>query len=359
MAVNIYSTYSDAIPSTLNVDRPANFDLVNWVLNENYLNEVAADGQNFTAGDIQLAIWKLIDNNETTVDLNPFSPTRAQEIYDDVVAEFGMSAINNPMDSYTPGFGDTLAVLAVPVTSRGTFSGKQIIIMEVDMPTTATLTNLASASITSGNVTQTVTASADLNFDINLNAPPSQLDPLKRFDFVGGASADVLFGTDKNDTFNGLAGRDTLTGNGGSDIFKVQFGQSLWSASDTITDLVVDVDKIDILNAGATVNIGSLSWATQTAVSSLTSTSLTNVINSVFADKNGALAGLQTLGVNEAALVNVTIGSSPTPTTYLIVNGGQSTFETGVDTVINVTGYQGSLPTSGAITPSLLFVTNP
>ena len=361
MSVNVYSTYSDVIPAELNVDRPENFDLVNWVLNENYLTQTAdADGQNFTAGDIQLAIWKLIDNDEATVDLNPFSPQRAQEIYNDVVAEFGLTAIDNATDSYTPGFGDTLAVLAVPVNSRGTFSGKQIVIMEVDMPTTATLTNLASASITSGGVTQTVTASADINFDINFGIDSGFIDPFDNNNqFIGTTNGDVLFGTDKDDIINGLAGRDTLTGNGGFDIFKVQFGQSLWSTSDTITDLVVGVDKIDILNAGATVNVGSLSWAAPRTISSLTSTNLTSVINSVFADKNGELNGTQVLGVNEAALVNVTIGSSSTPTTYLIVNGGLSGYETGVDTVVNITGYQGSLPTSGAITPSLLFVTNP
>lgn len=79
------------------------------------------------------------------------------------------------------------------------------------------------------------------------------------------------------------------------------------------------------------------------------SATLANVVSAVFTDANGSSSGNQALGVNSAALVVAT--ASGIAGTYLIVNDGSNGFQSANDLVINLTGYSGSLPGLGAITP--------
>ncbi|MEH2424772.1 MAG: M10 family metallopeptidase C-terminal domain-containing protein [Nostoc sp.] len=67
---------------------------------------------------------------------------------------------------------------------------------------------------------------------------------------TGNSIANVLNGDDENNFLNGGAGADTLNGGVGTDIFIFQFGQSLVSASDRITDFTIGTDKIDLLTQG-------------------------------------------------------------------------------------------------------------
>ena len=93
---------------------------------------------------------------------------------------------------------------------------------------------------------------------------------------------------------------------------------------------------------------------TFTCAANSTANSLTNVVNSVFTDANGALGGNQALGVNSAALVNVTtagIGG-----TYLVINDGVAGFQSGNDLLVNITGCTGTLPALGAIAVNNFFI---
>jgi hypothetical protein len=73
-----------------------------------------------------------------------------------------------------------------------------------------------------------------------------------------------------------------------------------------------------------------------------------------FIDANGATAGNQALGVNGAALVNVT--TAGIAGSCLVVNDGTAGFQTANDSVVNITGFSGTLPGLGAITPSSFFI---
>ena len=84
------------------------------------------------------------------------------------------------------------------------------------------------------------------------------------------------------------------------------------------------------------------------------STNLATLISNVFSDTNGALVGNQALGLNSAALVVAT--ASAIAGTYLIINDATIGFQSTTDLLINMTGYSGSLPGLGSITPSTWFV---
>jgi hypothetical protein len=147
-----------------------------------------------------------------------------------------------------------------------------------------------------------------------------------------------------------MAGRDTLTGLQGADTFVFQFGQSLVSAVDRITDLAIATDKIDLLTAGGAA-MGAPTALSRAANSA--ATSLSSAVSQVFADANGALAGSQALGLNQAALVQVT--TSGIAGTYVIINDGAAGFQSANDLVINISGYTGTLPGLGAIAVNTFF----
>ena len=182
----------------------------------------------------------------------------------------------------------------------------------------------------------------------------------------GGAGADILNGQDgsdtlnggtENDTLNGGAGLDTLTGGTGIDTFIFQFGHS-GSSPDRITDFAIGTDKIDLLTSTglATTAPTSFSRATNSAAANLTA-----VVQGVFTDANGAIAGNQGLGINSVALVQVT--TAGIAGTYLVINNGTAGFQNSIfngnnnDLVVNITGFTGGmLPPLGPISVNSFFV---
>ncbi|MBO6589808.1 MAG: hypothetical protein JJ885_06985 [Muricauda sp.] len=104
---NAYSSYS-VIPDS-GIEQPENFDLINWIINQNFVGKASSGGELFTFGDVQYAMWVLIDNlaydcNDCS-NLNPWEINRAQEIID--------AALLNG-EGYEPGIGDLLGVVIIP-----------------------------------------------------------------------------------------------------------------------------------------------------------------------------------------------------------------------------------------------------
>jgi Ca2+-binding RTX toxin-like protein len=158
-------------------------------------------------------------------------------------------------------------------------------------------------------------------------------------------------GNSLNNTLTGNSGNNTLTGGIGSDIFVFQFGQSPVSGADRITDFAIGTDRIDLLSSSGGVLAAPTSFG---RAADSTATTLTNVVNSVFTDANGGLTGNQALGVNSAALVQVT--TVAIAGTYLVINDSTAGFQSSNDLLINITGFTGTLPALGDITVSNFFI---
>ena len=130
-----------------------------------------------------------------------------------------------------------------------------------------------------------------------------------------------------------------------------QFGQSILSALDHITDFAIGTDKIDLLTAGGAAMAAPAAFS---RAANNSATTLSSVISNVFTDANGGLAGNQGLGLNSAALV--VASASAIAGTYLVINDGVAGFQAATDLVINLTGHTGTLPGLGTITASTWFV---
>jgi Ca2+-binding RTX toxin-like protein len=157
---------------------------------------------------------------------------------------------------------------------------------------------------------------------------------------------DTLYGDAGADTLDGGAGADTMNGGSGVDIFAFRFGQSSDTLTDRVLDFTIGTDKIDIFTpAGvAAPRPTALTRANDNSIA----TTLLSLATSVYADANGATAGNQALGNGNAAIVVSTIAGIAG--TYLIVDDGVAGFNSN-DLVVNITGFSGSLPALGAITP--------
>lgn len=167
---------------------------------------------------------------------------------------------------------------------------------------------------------------------------------------TGNGGNDSLVGGSGNDTLNGSAGRDTLNGGDGNDIYVFRFGESKSSAIDRISGLAIAIDKIDLIaqNGAALGQPSAFSRANDS-----TAATITDLVNQVFADTNGQQSGQQPLAINAAALVKVT---GTIAGTYLIINDNVSGFQDTNDTLVNITGYQGTLPNLGSIPVGNFFV---
>ncbi|WP_298555556.1 hypothetical protein [uncultured Algibacter sp.] len=124
----VYSSY-ETLPAG-EFEFPENFDLVNWVENQNFVGKASPSGGTYTFGHVQYAIWKLVDDSICVSCSFLTSPTgtwntdsdnniaKAQEIVD--------AAIANGQD-FVPGCGEKVGVILNP-------AGKQAIIIFVDVP---------------------------------------------------------------------------------------------------------------------------------------------------------------------------------------------------------------------------------
>lgn len=210
---------------------------------------------------------------------------------------------------------------------------------------TDTITELA------GGGTDTIQSSVTYTIAALNNVENLTLTGAAAINGTGNAGNNVITGNSGNNILNGGAGIDTLTGGTGNDIFLFQFSQSTVANPDRINDFAINSDKIDLLSAAGGVLPAPAAFS---RAANSAATTLTNVVNAVFTDANGSLAGNQALGINGAALVQVT--TAGIAGTYIIVNDNVAGFQSANDLLVNVTGITGTLPALGNITVSNFFV---
>ncbi|AKV67559.1 beta strand repeat-containing protein [Microcystis panniformis] len=226
---------------------------------------------------------------------------------------------------------------------------------EPDEVFTVTLSNPVNATVNPdeaiGQVIITDTLQSAITRTLPNNVENLRLIGTNNINGTGNAGNNKITGNSGNNQINGRAGIDTLTGGLGADTFIFQFGQSTISTSDRITDFAINSDKIDLLTQGGTATSAPSSFS---RAANSTVTTLQNLVNQVFTDANGATTGNQGLGVNSAALVQVTTGAIAG--TYLVINDSTDGFQSSNDLLINITGFTGTLPALGSIPVSNFFI---
>jgi hypothetical protein len=110
-------------------DAPDNLDLVLYILNKHYPGKTSPNGYGtYTFGDVQRAIWQLLEDTQSTGGLGPWSQLRVNEILADAAANG---------EGYAPGCGDTTVLFVKPVlqgcapNTTSTTTAAQILIIEV------------------------------------------------------------------------------------------------------------------------------------------------------------------------------------------------------------------------------------
>lgn len=102
----VFSSYAELPAGAF--ENPDNFDMVNWILNQNFVGQSSPSGGTYTFGDVQWAIWELIDNQNCVACAylgSDWSEEKGQEIYDAAMANG---------EGFEPGAGGVMAVVLLP-----------------------------------------------------------------------------------------------------------------------------------------------------------------------------------------------------------------------------------------------------
>ena len=127
---DVYSTY-DFIAGGF-VEHPENLDQVNWVINQDFVGQASTGcSGSYTMGDVQRAIWTLVEDNLSTAGLGAWSQCRVNEILAGAAAGG---------EAYEPGCFEQMAVMLVPTNAAGNTSNQiiisQVTVIEVDLECT-------------------------------------------------------------------------------------------------------------------------------------------------------------------------------------------------------------------------------
>ncbi len=104
------------------VEYPENLGKVNWILNQGFLGQASSCGGEYTFGDIQRAIWALVEDEQSTSGLGTWSQCRVDEI---------LAAANESGDSFEPACEQVIAVALVPYDVLGNPIPNQITITQI------------------------------------------------------------------------------------------------------------------------------------------------------------------------------------------------------------------------------------
>lgn len=100
------------------VERPENFDMVNWILNQSFQTQTSPSTSTlYSMGDIEAAIWSLLENNpplSSNPNVAPFTPAHVTEIVALATAAVG-GRIDQTTDDFIPGVGQVVAIVMQPI----------------------------------------------------------------------------------------------------------------------------------------------------------------------------------------------------------------------------------------------------
>ncbi|MEJ2251160.1 MAG: hypothetical protein P8Y97_16095 [Candidatus Lokiarchaeota archaeon] len=124
---DIYSSYEN-LPEGL-VEYPENLDLVNWIINQEYVGQQSPGCSGiYTYGDVQRAIWELIEDVPSTSGLEAWSQCRVNEI-------LATAYING--EGFEPDCGDVIAIILAPFNNQQTPMQTviaQVTLIDVNVP---------------------------------------------------------------------------------------------------------------------------------------------------------------------------------------------------------------------------------
>ena len=120
---DVYSSYEPLLPGL--IEKPENLDLVNWIINQAFVGQVSGCGGNYTWGDVQWAIWQLLEDDPPAShsSLGDWSLCRAQEI---------LNASLTNGEGFVPGCGEFMGVILVPINLNNW--QPQLVIIWVEVP---------------------------------------------------------------------------------------------------------------------------------------------------------------------------------------------------------------------------------
>jgi len=105
---------------SLFIECPENIDLMTYIINAGYVGKPAYSGGEFTYGDVQLAIWLLIDDKQSYVGLDDWNQNRVNEIIDEAL-QYG--------EGYVPEAGGITPIVFIPFRENTLYTA-QISVIE-------------------------------------------------------------------------------------------------------------------------------------------------------------------------------------------------------------------------------------
>ncbi len=101
------------------VEHPENMDLVNWILNQGFVGKMSPNAYGmYTYGDVQKAIWTLVDDVSDAAGLGAWDQNRVNEI---------LAAAHACGEGFIPSCGQIVALVFVPINSCGGIVSQVII----------------------------------------------------------------------------------------------------------------------------------------------------------------------------------------------------------------------------------------
>jgi hypothetical protein len=120
----VYSTLGD-YPEEI-VNYPENFDLINWILNQDIIGMGSSGGYgNYTYGDVQVAIWRLLED-PSFENCSAFTSLDGGFDEDRVAEVIALATADG--EGFLPDLGEEFAVILQPVDGNGDTVAQMIII---------------------------------------------------------------------------------------------------------------------------------------------------------------------------------------------------------------------------------------
>ncbi|WP_299399698.1 hypothetical protein [uncultured Gelidibacter sp.] len=106
---DVYSSYEELPEGEF--EKPENFGAVNWLMNQGFIGtQASAETGNYSFGDIQIAIWKLVDDS-VCVDCTFTGPYNNDRV--DMLVAMALEHTN-----FIPSCGDDVLIVLVPTDDK-------------------------------------------------------------------------------------------------------------------------------------------------------------------------------------------------------------------------------------------------